>query len=98
LLDFPDEDVLENQVNAAQSSHNKLEAVFSLESQAASILADAVRLMSTCMGSMRMVDLMEQRAFSSAQSLASRVQALVAQAQRINPAVNGIGPTNIEQG
>ncbi|KAF8816955.1 hypothetical protein BYT27DRAFT_7229196 [Phlegmacium glaucopus] len=110
---FPEDDRLEYDLHAAEKRHDQIQAGLNSESQAAEILARAVRYMDACQSNMQealgysrydmwgggsMADMMERNALTNAQTNASQVEMLVSQAIRASPRVQSVGRVNIARG
>ncbi|KAA8564758.1 hypothetical protein MFRU_008g03990 [Monilinia fructicola] len=112
--DFPTEDTKEHRLSLAKESFDEAQLRLSTESNVLSILQNALTVMNQCVGRMDDVlrsssmdawgigggfaDMTERSSLAQAQSLSSRVEMLVTQAQEMQPAVQTLGPMNIAQG
>ncbi|KAI9642149.1 hypothetical protein NHQ30_008951 [Ciborinia camelliae] len=112
--EFPTEDSKEHLLSRAKDSFEEGQSRLLTESHVLSILQNASTFMNQCMKSLNdalksstmdalgvdrgFVDMTERSSLALAQSLSSRVEMLVCQARRMQPAVQPLGPMKIAQG
>ena len=108
--EFPQEDEKESACKAAETHYGQVQAALKSEQQAMKTLSDALRVMGAifndldrAIGASRMdmfgggmmSGIMKRNALEDAESGVEKVKMLVAQAQRLSPAVRDAGPINI---
>ncbi|KZP19839.1 hypothetical protein FIBSPDRAFT_827660 [Athelia psychrophila] len=112
--EFPEEDQAEGPVQQLRQEFAAVQARLSVEGQALAILLDAEKFMHRGLSDMseastasnwdvwgvggNMADVAERGALSKAECHVSQVEMLVSQAQRVQPAVRGIGHVEIAAG
>ncbi|KAJ3494460.1 hypothetical protein NLJ89_g10802 [Agrocybe chaxingu] len=111
--EFPEDDRLEYDLDAALKRYSELQARLNAESRAAELLARAARCMESCSGYVQealgfsrydiwgggsMADVMERNALSSARGSAAQAEMFVEQARSFSPAIRSIRRVHIAEG
>jgi hypothetical protein len=112
--EFAEEDTKEDAVTQAKATYDQVHWRLKSEEQVVALLADAQVIMARVLGDMQIAlqysnrdvwgfggsfaDIAERNALSQAAAGASQVEMLLSQAQRIQPAVEAIGPMRVAQG
>ncbi|CAA7262011.1 unnamed protein product [Cyclocybe aegerita] len=111
--DFPEDDRLEYDLDAALKRYSELQARLNAESRAAELLARAARCMQSCSDNVQealgysrydmwgggsMADMMERNALSNARGNAAQAEMFVEQAKSFSPAIRPIRRVHIAEG
>ncbi|KAJ7607339.1 hypothetical protein FB45DRAFT_1040309 [Roridomyces roridus] len=111
--DYPEDDRLEEQLQAAQAQYDEIQGQLNQESQAYNLLHSADRTLAACRsavssalgysqwdmwGGGTMSDMMERDALNTAEGHAKQAAMFVRQAQSVSPYVQPIGEVSVAQG
>ncbi|GLB44533.1 hypothetical protein LshimejAT787_1701600 [Lyophyllum shimeji] len=112
--EFPEDDLLESELQSSQALHDEVQHTLNAECQAVQLLTRADRTLSACEAEVnealgysqmdmwgpggRFADMLERSALGAAQTLASQTEMLCRQAQGASPFVKPIGRVAIAQG